>query len=373
MAPIPGCKRTTTRATTRISEAAPAARQKRRPHAGVLLGRAPTARLVGLCLVSALAAACLSPRSIRVEPGAGAACYRDARPSMGSLLQVTLCGAGPAAETLARQIFVRVAQLDALLTTWAAEGPMLRFNAAAGHGPQVVAPELYAALRDARDWAARTGGAFDPTIGPVLELWRAAGRLGAAPAPSALVLARQRSGFLGLRVYADGRAELLREGMSVDLGAIGKGWALERIVAELALPAGAALLLDFGGSSYLARGAPPGDSAWRVEIRRGDGALAAVVELRDQALSVSGALGRMHRVDGVERSHIIDPRTGAPVASARFAIVVADDGSAAEAISTALVVLDESAGRALVQAEGVQAQLWDGDVRPGGGYSWHFS
>lgn len=321
------------------------------------------AGLVGFCLVFALAAACLSPRAVRVESPASTACYRDARPAMGSLLQVTLCGAGTAAEILAHRIFVRVAELDALLTTWAPDGPMPRFNAAAGRGPQVVAPELHAALRNARQWAARTGGAFDPTIGPVLGLWREAGRTGAVPGASALAAARRRSGFSGLRVYDDGRAELLRTGMSVDLGAIGKGWALERIVGELALPEGAAMLLDFGGSSYLARGVPPGDSAWRIEIRRGDGALAAVVELHDQALSVSGALGRVHRVGGVARSHIIDPRTGEPVASARFAIVVADEGSAAEAISTALVVLDEPASRALVQVEGVQAQLWSGGVR----------
>lgn len=282
-------------------------------------------------------------------------CFRDARPSMGTLLQVTICGAGAENTRIARRIFARVAVLDQVLTTWAADGPALRFNAGAGGGPQLVHPDLFAVLRAARFWAERTGGAFDPAIGRLLAVWREAGSSGIEPSREVLAEARRQSGYVGLEVLADGTAALRKPGMAIDLGAIGKGWALDTLAREIDMPLGTSFLFDFGGSSYLARGAPPDDRTWRVEIRREDGTSAAVVPLRDQALSVSGALGRVNRVGGRMRSHIIDPRTGMPVEKPRFAIVRADDATAAEVLSTAFVVLEETSARALLNEVSAEA------------------
>lgn len=275
---------------------------------------------------------------VPLQAPAADGCYRDARPAMGSLLQITLCGAGDTARGVAERTFARVAALDSELTTWADDGPMIRFNAAAGSGPQPVPAVLHAALGDARLWAERTDGLFDPTLGPVLSLWRKAAARGELPAEDELAQARARSGYQGLVLRSDRRAELMRPGMEVDLGAIGKGWALDRLASELPHSAGAAWLLDFGGSSFLAHGTPPGADAWRVAIRRDDGSVDCVVELRDGGLSVSGAHGRRHEIAGKQLSHIIDPRTGRPVRVLRFAIVAAPSATAAEALSTALVV-----------------------------------
>lgn len=280
---------------------------------------------------------------------------------MGSLLQVTLCGTGERAAALARGVFDAVAADDALLTTWAEEGPMITFNASAGRGLQAVSPGLWAALAAARDWSIRTGGRFDPTIGPVLDLWRHAADEEKMPATEALSAARARSGIDGLQLPAKGRAALARSGMRMDPGGFGKGWALDRASRELPREAGVAWLLDFGGSSWLAHGTPPGASAWRVEIRREDGAVETLVELGNEALSVSGADGRFFEIDGQRFPHIVDPRTGRPVRRHRFSIVVAETAMAAEAWSTALVVAGPSEAAALLAEQSAEGQVREED------------
>ncbi len=260
---------------------------------------------------------------------------------MGTVLQVTLCGPDPA--TLSRAatgVLATVDMLDEALTTFSESSPLTQLNRAAGAGPVRLPQPTLAALRSAARLARTTQGTFDPTVGPLVELWRAAQRAGQWPTAAARARAREAVGIDGLEINQE-TARLSRPGARIDLGGIGKGWALDRTLPDLQAVPGLRALLDFGGSSHHAIGGPPGEElagTWRVAIADPEGHEIAIVRLRDAALSVSASRGQVWRIGERSVGHVMDPRTGETVESARVAAVVAPDGATAEAFSTALVV-----------------------------------
>jgi thiamine biosynthesis lipoprotein len=150
----------------------------------------------------------------------------------------------------------------------------------------------------------------------------------------------------------------LAPGMVLELGGIGKGFALDRLAETLALAGVRDALLSFGESSVVALGAPPGAERWRLLVRGPGGGYAGVIALRDQTLSVSSSFGTSDEIAGLRAGHILDPRSGRPVTQERVAVVVAPTATAGEAWSTALVVLGAEPGLGLAEAApGVEALL----------------
>ena len=312
-------------------------------------------RLLGLCL---LAAACASPTpSIRVSEG---------RPAMGTVLEIEIAARDEAAAraTLER-CFERVAELERLFTRFDPESALSRLNRAAGRGPRSVDPALARILADSREYASLTRGSFDVTVGPLVAFWWEAGRRGSAPSADELAVARARVGSDGIELSADAsRAGLARAGMSVDLGGIAKGWALDRVAEILAAEGVTSGFASFGGSSFLALGTPRGDSGWRVLLRDAGGGFAGVMHLRDRSLSASGSLGQSIEIAGRAYGHVIDPRSGEPLVRAAQAAVVAPTGALAEALSKALLVLGEDEGIALLEdLPGVEGFVIDASGR----------
>jgi thiamine biosynthesis lipoprotein len=132
--------------------------------------------------------------------------------------------------------------------------------------------------------------------------------------------------------------------MSVNLGGVAKGYALDSLLPLLDAHGVDAALLNFGQSSTWARGAPPAAEGWRLLVRGPDGGFAGIVTLRDQALSVSSSLGQFTEIEGQRYGHILDPRTGQPLVRARQTLIVAPRADLAEALSKALLVLEAEAG-----------------------------
>lgn len=277
---------------------------------------------------------------------------------MGTLLRVTICGAGDHAPAIARRFFLQADGWDSLMTTWAEDGPLVRFNAKAGAGRQLLDPRLHAVLREAAGWAAKTRGAFDPTVLPLTALWRSAVRLDQWPSPEEIAVAKNNTGYGKFKVFPEDRALLAGAGMGIELGAIGKGWALDQMAKVVKLGPQISFLLDFGGSSYLARGAPPGQRGWGVEIRDASGRAVAVLSLHDEAISVSGSSSAGREIAGRKVSHIINPHSGEPVAGGRLAIARGPSASSAEVLSTVLLIVGESFGRELLRNDAAEARIW---------------
>ncbi len=311
----------------------------------------------GLLPALLLAACASSPPLVGVS---------DGRPAMGTVLEIELVAHdGPASRATLERCFALVAELDRLFTRFDPESALSRLNRAAGRGPRRVDPALARILGDSRDYALLTRGSFDVTLGPLVGLWNEAARRGRAPDADELAAALARVGSEQVEVsIEDSRVALGREGMSVDLGGIAKGWALDRVGEILAVEGVTAAFASFGGSSFLARGAPLGETGWRVLLRDAAGGFAGVARLRDQSLSVSASLGQTTEIAGRRYGHVIDPRSGEPLTRSLEAAVVAPNGALAEALSKALLILDEEEGIALLEGlPGVEGIVMDAGGR----------
>jgi len=210
-----------------------------------------------------------------------------------------------------------------------------------------------------------SGGAFDITVGPLIDLFSQAASSGRWPSLDSLRRAKRRVGSGRLLLPGDGEVGVTALGMRVDLDGISKGAVLDRLRERLdeRLP-DAAALLSFGQSSILAIGNPDRRAAtggWRLEIqsRGARGERLGVVRLRDRALSVSSSVGSVSEIDGQRVSHVVDPRTGIAVAGTVEAVVVSDRAALADGWSTALLVLGaDRNGIRLVERAGLQAIVY---------------
>jgi FAD:protein FMN transferase len=301
----------------------------------------------------AVALACASAPHSHAERG---------RYAMGTLLEITLHGSDAATLARARDaVSERIDALDARMSRFASESDVSRLNRRAGGAPLAVDPAVRDILGEAVRMATLTRGAFDVSVGPLVDLWVRAAADDALPGPDALADARARVGVDGIRIAADGRVAL-RAGTSIDLGGLAKGYALDCALRVLAAHGVESALLNFGQSSLWALGRPPDALGWRLLVRAPQGGFAGVIVLRDQALSVSGSLGQWSEIAGRRFGHVLDPRSGWPLTRRREALVVAPTATLAEALSTALLVLGETEGIALVQAQpGCEALLLDAD------------
>jgi thiamine biosynthesis lipoprotein len=292
----------------------------------------------------------------------------DGRYVMGTVLEATLVAADEAAGRAAlADVFTEAERLDRMLNVYDPESAVSRLNAAAGAGPQAVPPELAELLGLSRGWSERTDGSFDVTVGPLVALWTEAAARGSAPTAAELAEARGRVGWRRVRLSGDGRVALEGAGVRVDLGGVAKGYALERLVRILARHGIRDALLNFGQSSTWALGRPQDADGWRLLARGPGESFLGVLELVDHALSVSGSLGQWVEIGGRRYGHVLDPRTGEALQRRRQALVVAPDAALAEALSKALLVLDEAEALALVEEQaGCEALLVDAE-----GSVWH--
>jgi thiamine biosynthesis lipoprotein len=284
-------------------------------------------------------------------PAAPPVAVSDGRYVMGTVLEITVHAPdGEAGRRALDEMFAEAQRLDALLTVYDASSAVSQLNRTAGQGPRRVDPAVADLLARSIAYTGLTRGAFDVTVGPLVELWIRAAQTGRPPSAGALREARERVGADLVRVDGD-TVELTRPGSSVNLGGIAKGYALDRMLPMLRRHGIERALLNFGQSSTWAVGRPPDAEGWRLLARGAGDDLLGVLTLRDQALSVSGSLGQFVEIGGRRYGHVLDPRSGEPLTRRRQALVVAPDASLAEALSKALLILGEEEGIALVAAQ----------------------
>lgn len=264
------------------------------------------------------------------------------RPRMGTLLALSMPAAGSDEHARhARAAFDVAARGERVMSRYEATSDLSRLNRAAGIPTGVRSAELARILRTARNLSRRLEGAFDPTVGPLLDLWRGAARCGHPPSGGTLERALARVGSGALRVTGD-RIALPRRGMAVDLDGFAKGLALDRIASTLRRDGCASAFLNFGESSLMAIGRPP-EGRWRVVLRDPLGGFVGEFTLRDRACSTSATFGQRLQVGSRTVGHIVDPRTGQPLTRPAQVTVVAASAATAEAVSTALLVLGRGA------------------------------
>jgi thiamine biosynthesis lipoprotein len=235
-----------------------------------------------------------------------------------------------------------VERLEAQLSLFRPTSEIARVNASAAREPVRVSPSVFRLLQHARRLQAESGGAFDITVAPLVRCWGFMHGTGRVPAPDEIEAARSRAGMA--HVVLDEENYSVRfdhEGVMIDLGAIGKGYAIDCAVETLCEAGVTSALLHGGTSTVYGIGAPPGADGWKIALvpAPDQPPSQTSVVLRDNALSVSAVWGKSFEADGKKFGHVIDPRTGWPVNNAIQAAVALPSATETDALSTALLVM----------------------------------
>ena len=265
-------------------------------------------------------------------------------------------------------------RVNGALSTWQDDSEISRFNALASTEPVVVGDDLMHVLLAARDVSEATGGAFDVTVGPLVEAWGFGRRQGEpdvpAPGEDALAEVRARVGHRMLEIdQAKSTLRKARPDLEIDVSAIAKGHGVDAVAEAIEALGHEAWLVEIGGE-LRAKGVRLDGEPFRVAIEEPDETLRRihrVIELRDVAMATSGDYRNWRDQDGRRISHTIDPRVGRPIGHALASVtVLAPTAMEADAWATALNVLGPGTAQAF--AERMDLPIYLIVRTPGGGF-----
>jgi FAD:protein FMN transferase len=283
--------------------------------------------------------------------------YESVEPYMGTLVKITLYTSDEqAADKAFRAAFDRIGDLDRILSDYKPDSELNQITTTAVGRAVKVSDELFTVLAASQGLAAATGGAFDVTQGLVIRLWREARRTSRLPDAAALKDATSRSGYRQLHLEAANHTVRLdQEGMALDVGAIGKGYAASEALEVLRRLGVRSALVAVSGDLAFSE-APPGERGWRIDIHRDEPALAdvpRVLELTNAAVSTSGN-SEQHLDTGEHRySHIIDPSSGMGLTEDITVTVIAPTGLESDGLDTAVSLIGIDRGLALLESRHV--------------------
>lgn len=249
----------------------------------------------------------------------------------------------------------------AVFSTWAPDSELSRLNASAPGIAHAVSSDLLAVLALAQDIHARSRGAFDISIGPLVNLWGFGPQpVDSIPDAQAINDARAQTGLDALHVDLAAGTVTFTKTLTLDLSGIAKGYAVDKVAELLHARGFTDFLVEIGGELRLQGRGPDGDG-WEIAIERPQSgmpeAYARIGSAGDAiALAGSGDYRNFREVDGARYSHEIDPRSGRPVTHALASVtVISDTAASADAWATALMVLGPEEGRAVADSEGLAA------------------
>lgn len=267
-----------------------------------------------------------------------------AREAMATRFELLLYGDDPVRLRAAGEEALReVEWADAELSRYRPGSAVFWLNARAGGEPVPVDPRVSRLLAQCAELSARTDGAFDPSVGPLLRAWGFLDHQPGRPDAQELARARRLVGMSRLELdEASGTARLAEPGMELDMGAVGKGYALDRAASVLREHGIRRALLHGGTSSVHALGEGEDGDPWRIGWRvPGHEPEIEPLCLEAPALSVSAPHGKAFVTDGESYGHVLDPRGGEPTRGMLSAVVSGPSSTLCDALSTALLVLGE--------------------------------
>jgi thiamine biosynthesis lipoprotein len=263
-------------------------------------------------------------------------------------------------QVLERDIAAILETVNAQMSTYRPDSELSRFNAGQSVSWAVVSPDTLAVVDEALRVSRLSGGAFDPTIGPLVDLWGFGPGSGprAIPSRARIEAILPATGYRHVRTAASPPAlGKDRRDIRVDLSGIAKGFGVDKVAEHLERVGVGYYLVEIGGE-LRGRGYNAQGSVWRVGIERPAalGTVQRVVRLGGQGLATSGDYRIFFERDGARYSHILDARDGRPVDHGLASVtVIAPTAMQADALSTALMVLGPEAGLELARREGVAA------------------
>lgn len=219
---------------------------------------------------------------------------------------------------------------------------LAKLNASAAKKPFVCSPELWQILSETQKFHALSGGVFDPTIRPLMKVWGFHRKRKTLPSQAEINEAKARCGFGKLRFDKAKRSIFFTvPGMSIDLGGIAKGWAVDKaaeaVLKNTSIRIG---IIDLGGNIRCFPQPPPGKEFYTVAVKnpKNPGRFIALAFMRDECAATSGNYERYVVIGGKQYTHIIDPRSGRPVEGVLSSTVITKRGVDSDALSTSLFI-----------------------------------
>lgn len=280
------------------------------------------------------------------------------RYSMGTMFGIVAYHASAAeAERAVDAAIAEIVRLDAVMSHYKEQSDLTRLNRDARRGFVAVAPSLYEVVEQALDVSRRSGGRFDVTIAPLLRVWRDAYEAGRQPSAAEVAGARRCAGYHHVELRGPNLIRFRSDCLELDLGGIGKGYAVDRALEVLRSAGIRHAVVNAGGSTIGAIGSPPGSEGWPVDLGT-HVAGRSVLWLRDGAISTSQQrLRRLPFAPG-EFGEIIDPARGTPAPHEAIVSVITPSATRADALSTTLLLLPAEDGKKLLAQFSPASALW---------------
>jgi thiamine biosynthesis lipoprotein len=309
------------------------------------IGSLPLLGLVGVLLLGGCQLPAAKPVSQRFE-------FEQSH--MGMLFTITLYATNEvSAQAAANAAFAKVAALNQMMTDYDPESELMRLCRQPVGQPVPVSAEMFEILAESRRVAELSAGAFDPTIGPVVRLWRRARRTETLPSPEQLTHAQESVGWRKFTLDVQHQTiTLLATNMQLDLGGIAKGYAADAALKVLREHGMRSALVAASGDIAVGD-APPGQVGWRVSIGtpfQSAGKERTLI-LKNVAVSTSGDSEQFVVIAGKQYSHIVDPQTGMGLTNRCQVSIIAPHATQTDAWATAVSILGAEQGEALIKSE----------------------
>ena len=280
---------------------------------------------------------------------------------MGTLVEITLIGdEEETAKKAALQAFQEIKRIEHLMSPWIESSDVSRVNRLAGKEWVEVSVETLEVINKAREVSELSKGAFDITVGPLVQVWRKARERGIPPSKEELKNFLALVNFRDLIVNSEGKVFLKKKGMAIDLGGIAKGYAVDKAF-ELLIGLGYKnLIVNAGGD--LRVGGTKLDQPWSIGIQhpRESQKIMARISISDAAIATSGDYEKFFIHQGKRYHHILNPKDGFPAEGCQSVSIIYKEGMMADALATAVFVLGPEKGYSLCQRlEGVNCLIID--------------
>lgn len=254
--------------------------------------------------------------------------------------------------------FAEIINVDELMSDYKEDSEVSEVNRDGFERTVKVSEPTYKVLQKAVKFSELTGGAFDVTVGPLVDLWRSAEEANAVPTDTELAEARSRVGYDNLILDSNEMSvRFAAKGMRLDLGGIAKGYAIDRAVEVMQKEGALGGMVDIGGDIQCFGAPPEGKERWRIGLQDsravgdepGQGQILMVLELTDAAIATSGDYQRFVVIGGQRYSHIIDAESGYGSGELTSVTIIGKDAIEADALATAVSVMGAEKGLALIE------------------------
>ncbi len=277
---------------------------------------------------------------------------------MGTIFEIAAYDQSPQHSSDAiEKAFQEIVRLDNLLSNYKPDSALSNLNRSAHFHAERVPSDLYRVIDQAVQFSRLSDGKFDITIAPLVNLWKAALRGEGTPSRAQQEEVRSCVGYEKIELTPPDEISFRSSCLQLDLGAIGKGYAVDRAAEVLHSLGIRDAMVNAGGSTIFAMGSPPDQTGWLVHLRDPSNKIDPQVMLKDESVSTSEQTAPS-LLGNDSAGHIIDPDTGVPLKTVFTVSAVSRTASASDALSTTLLLLGPTKGKALIKSMEDVSAIW---------------